>query len=141
MSTSQNFRTTCKYNLTCIFFSLRAKLKNTLQCETPCRLFFTFIWPLKVIKTLFTYFNHQIKSITSLNCNMTYNPICISEGWFCTMVGKWLIRHATRLFCIFLSPFCLTWIDFEMPRQKAAHTPLKRHCWQNFEQIGGCSCW
>ena len=36
MSTTQNFTTTFKYNLTCIFLSLRAKLKNTLQCETPC---------------------------------------------------------------------------------------------------------
>jgi hypothetical protein len=36
MSTSQDFKTTFIYNLTCIFLSLRAKLKNTLQCETPC---------------------------------------------------------------------------------------------------------
>ena len=36
MSISQDFKTTFKYNLTCIFLSLRAKLKNTLQCETPC---------------------------------------------------------------------------------------------------------
>ena len=36
MSTSQDFKTTFKYNLTCIFLSLRANLKNTLQCETPC---------------------------------------------------------------------------------------------------------
>ena len=28
-------------------------------------------WPLKVIITLFIYFNHQIKSITSLDCNMS----------------------------------------------------------------------
>ena len=37
MSTSQDFKTTFKYNLTCIFLSLRAELKNTLQCKTPCK--------------------------------------------------------------------------------------------------------
>ena len=37
MSTSQDFKTIFRYNLTCIVLSLRAKLKNTLQCETPCR--------------------------------------------------------------------------------------------------------
>ena len=42
--------------------------------------FFTFIWPLKVIKTLFIYFNHQIKSITSLNCNMTSIQFVFSRG-------------------------------------------------------------
>ena len=36
MSTSQDFKTIFRYNLTCIVLSLRAKLKNTLQCETPC---------------------------------------------------------------------------------------------------------
>ena len=36
ISTSQDFKTTFKYNLSCIFLSLRAKLKNTLRFETPC---------------------------------------------------------------------------------------------------------
>ena len=45
MSTCQHFKTTFKYNLTCIFLSLRAKLKRTLCPRTPCtwllvRLFF-----------------------------------------------------------------------------------------------------
>ena len=35
---------------------------------------------------LVTYFNHQTKSITSLNCSMTFNSICIFEGWFCTVL-------------------------------------------------------
>ena len=43
MSTSQDCKTSFKYNLTCIFLSLRAKLKNTLQCETPCRLYCHFL--------------------------------------------------------------------------------------------------
>ena len=36
MSTSQHFKTTFKYNLTCIFLSLRAKLKKPLCPRTPC---------------------------------------------------------------------------------------------------------
>jgi hypothetical protein len=55
-------------------------------CQTGWRIllfidcFFTFIWPLKVIKTLFTYFNHQSKSITPLNCNMTLIQLVFSRG-------------------------------------------------------------
>ena len=37
MSTCQHFKTTFKYNLTCIFLSLRAKLKKPLCPRTPCR--------------------------------------------------------------------------------------------------------
>ena len=37
MSTCQDFNTTFKYNLTCIFLSLRAKLKKTLCPRTPCK--------------------------------------------------------------------------------------------------------
>jgi hypothetical protein len=33
-----------------------------------------------MIKTLFTYFNHQIKSITSLNCNMTLIQFVFLRG-------------------------------------------------------------
>ena len=36
MSTSQDFKTIFKYNLTCIFFSLRAQLKKPLCPRTPC---------------------------------------------------------------------------------------------------------
>ena len=39
MSTSQNFKTTFKYNLTCTFLSLRAKLKKTLFPWTPCMIY------------------------------------------------------------------------------------------------------
>ena len=61
-------------------------------CQTGWRIllfldcFFTFIWPLKVIKTLFTYFNHQIKSITSLNCNMSLIQFVIFERWYCSVL-------------------------------------------------------
>ena len=36
MSTSQDFKTTFKYNLTCVFLSLRAQLKKPLCPRTPC---------------------------------------------------------------------------------------------------------
>ena len=36
MSASQDFKTAFKYNLTCIFLSLRAKLKKPLCPRTPC---------------------------------------------------------------------------------------------------------
>ena len=36
ISTSQDFKSTFNYNLTCIFLSLRAKLKKTLCPRTPC---------------------------------------------------------------------------------------------------------
>ena len=35
MSTSQNFKTTFKYNLTCILVSLRAKLISDSKSRTP----------------------------------------------------------------------------------------------------------
>ena len=102
-------------------------------CQTGWRIllfldcFFTFIWPLKVFKTLFTYFNHQIKSITSLNCNMTLIQLVFSRGdsalcylnrlrndpflitiW---MIGMWLIG----LDCVEKRSFShvfLQWIEF-----------------------------
>jgi hypothetical protein len=37
MSTSQDFKTIFKYNLTCIFLSLRAQLKKPLCPRTPCK--------------------------------------------------------------------------------------------------------
>ena len=37
ISTSQDFKSTFNYNLTCIFLSLRAKLKTPLCPRTPCR--------------------------------------------------------------------------------------------------------
>ena len=39
MSTSQDLKTTFKYNVTCIFLSLRTKLKKTLCPRTPCMMF------------------------------------------------------------------------------------------------------
>ena len=45
MSTSQDFKTTFKYNLTCIFLSLRAQLKKPLCPRTPC------IWAKVKLKT------------------------------------------------------------------------------------------
>ena len=43
---------------------------------TLSKLFLDFIRPLKVLKTLFTYFNHQIKTKATiiLNINILYFP-------------------------------------------------------------------
>ena len=49
---------------TLLFRDFYCYLQNQMKNFTLSRLFFTFIWPLNVIKTLFTYFNHQIKSKT-----------------------------------------------------------------------------
>ena len=40
------------------------------HCGFKAHTFQAFFWPLKVIKTHFSYFNHQIKSKPSLDCNM-----------------------------------------------------------------------
>ena len=64
----------------------------------------TFIWPLKVIKTLFTYFNHQITSITSLDCNMILIQSFIYEGSYCTVLwgtlGDKIILNVSDRNCI-----------------------------------------
>ena len=39
ISTSQDFKSTFNYNLTCIFLSLRAKLITPLCPRTPCNWF------------------------------------------------------------------------------------------------------
>ena len=39
MPLSQNFRTTFKQILVCIFLSVRDNLENTFHCETPCSTF------------------------------------------------------------------------------------------------------
>ena len=70
-------------------------------CQTGWRIllfldcFFTFIWPLKVIKTLFTYFNHRITSITLLNHYMTL-----------IQFGIWTVRWAEGLCSISLKITC-----------------------------------
>ena len=38
------------------------------------------MWLLVLTETLFTYFNHQIKSITLLNCNMTLIQFVFLRG-------------------------------------------------------------
>ena len=43
MSTSQDFKTTFKYNLTCIFLSVRAQLKKPLCPRTPCGMYLIFL--------------------------------------------------------------------------------------------------
>ena len=52
------------------FWHLLSQCRLTVKTPLKNTFFFIFIWPLKVIKRLFTYFNHQIKSITWLNCKM-----------------------------------------------------------------------
>jgi len=68
---------------TFIFRVFSCHLPNWIKNFNLSRLFFlTFIWPLKVTKTIFTNkaYNHQIKSITSLNCNMTLIQFVFSRG-------------------------------------------------------------
>ena len=50
MSTSQNFKTTFKYNLTCIFLSVRAQLKKPLCPRTPCT--YVLMWLLVMGKMM-----------------------------------------------------------------------------------------
>ena len=50
-----------------IFYFYLIKMKNLIHSK----LFLAFICPLKVLKTFLICFNHQIKSKTSLYCNMT----------------------------------------------------------------------
>ena len=75
---------------TIIFRGFSCHLPNWMKNFTLSRLFFTFIWPLKVLKTLFTYFNHQIKSLTSLNCNRKLIQFVFSRGdpALCYIISK-----------------------------------------------------
>ena len=64
MSTCQDFKTIFKYNLTCIFLSLRAQLKKPLCPRTPC------IW---TILTLF----HKSTIVEEFHCGFHLILICI----------------------------------------------------------------
>ena len=63
MPTSQNFKTTFKYILTCIFLYLRAKLKKPLCPRTPCTM----------QKWVFGLDNRAIKNGKNLIFNSTRN--------------------------------------------------------------------
>ena len=71
---------TCNSYLTLPLQCRKTVMISIIQVRMDQRLVVKIIWPLKVIKTLFTYFNHQIKSITSLNCNMTLIQFVFSRG-------------------------------------------------------------
>jgi hypothetical protein len=49
--------------------------------------YFGLFWPLKLIKTLFTYFNHKIKPKPSLDGTLSPNIFFFSEGLYCTVLG------------------------------------------------------
>ena len=50
------------------------------------QLILAFFWPLKLIKTLFTYFNHKIMPKPSLDGTLSPNTISFSEGLYCTVL-------------------------------------------------------
>ena len=57
-----------------------------------------FFWPLKVLKTLLTYFNHQIKCKTSLDCDVTLFHLLFTEHSYCNVlypyiIVKWSLRN------------------------------------------------
>ena len=58
------------------------KMKN-LPHSKP---YFGLFWPLKLIKTLFTYFYHKIKPKPSIDGTLSPNTIFISEGLYCTVL-------------------------------------------------------
>ena len=50
--------------------------------------YFGLFWPLKLIKTLFTYFNHKIKPKPSIDGTLSPNTIFFSEGLYCTVIFR-----------------------------------------------------
>ena len=50
------------------------------------QLILAFFWPLKLIKTLFTYFNDKIKPKPSPDGTLSPNTILFSDGRYCTVV-------------------------------------------------------
>ena len=51
------------------------------------QLILALFWHLKLIKTLFTYFNHKIKPKPSPNGTLSPNTIFFSDGLYCTVIG------------------------------------------------------
>ena len=49
------------------------------------QLILAFFWPFKLIKTLFTYFNHKIKPKTSPDGTLSPNTIFFSDTRYCTV--------------------------------------------------------
>ena len=60
------------------------KMKN-LPHSKP---YFGLFWPLKLIKTLFTYFYHKIKPKPSIDGTLSPNTIFISKGLYCTQCPR-----------------------------------------------------
>ena len=50
------------------------------------QLILAFFWPLKLIKTLFTYFNDKIKPKPSPDGTLSPNTILVSDGRYCTVI-------------------------------------------------------
>ena len=93
MSTSQDFKTTFKYNLTYIFLSLRAQLKKPLCPRTPCTLVNLFsVFP--VANTfffskwlIFWFINFQLKKLLSKKITALFQlknwsaPALLDSAW------------------------------------------------------------
>ena len=86
MSTSQGFKTTFKYNLTCLFLSLRAKLKNTLCPRTPCSYFLISIKKWKVD-------NSQSNNLACLPWGFTQLKLVTVPLWGAATVPSRNCRH------------------------------------------------
>ena len=54
--------------------------------ESPT--YFGLFWPLKLIKTLFTYFNDEIKPKPSPDGTLSPNTILFSDGRYCTVLSS-----------------------------------------------------
>ena len=52
------------------------------------QLILAFFWPLKLIKTLFTYFNDKIKPKPSPDGTLSPNTILFSDGRYCTVLSE-----------------------------------------------------
>ena len=52
------------------------------------QLILAFFWPLKLIKTLFTYFNDKIKPKPSPEGTLSPNTILFSDGRYCTVIKR-----------------------------------------------------
>ena len=93
MSTCQHFKTTFKYNLTCMFLSLRAKLKRTLCPRTPC----------SKQKNVIACLSGDLTQLFFFHALIGKKPICISVSqviefkvYLTTIAGPWYFWKGIR---------------------------------------------
>ena len=84
-------------NFSCFYLM---KMKNP-------QLILAFFCPLKLIKTLSTYFNDQIKHKLSPDGTLSPNTISFSDGWYCTVLASWCPSQR-HLWCCPWLVLCIT---------------------------------